>query len=566
MQMVIAGLVMVCVLVVVHEAGHFLVAKLFGIGTPVFSIGMGPRLFGFTWRGTDYRVSALPVGGYVRMAGADPFGEEDPDTAVPPDEDFMRKPVWQRLLVMFAGPAANLILPFVIFTAVLMLGEPQPDASVGTVLPHTPAAEAGFREGDVVRAVGQREIEVWPDFVRALGDVAEGSNSLPAGDPRSTPVSEPRIPVVVERGGERLTLSLPAALARTVDGFVDTDKLGLWSGRLSSRVGVADPGSPAGQAGLRTGDGILAVDGQEIGTWNDLNRALTGDGPHELRYARVIDGKVETFATTLSPDPSWAPRPDDPVPNPWGFTPVMLHVGAVVPDMPAAEAGLKADDRIYRVDGQPVAAWSQLIDLVGATVEEAGPDAQPRALTVELLRGGELVSVQFVPKVRREIYRGEPRYRPLMGIQQYPDAFRRSPQVKKYYGLFEAVPRATEEGLLVLKGTVGVLGNLLTGELKPKESIGGPIEIFRAAGEGAKEGIFTFARLMGTISFSLGIINLLPVPVLDGGQIVFYTIEGIRGRPLSLELRERVQMVGVLALVAVMLMVTVMDVSRWLGG
>jgi len=238
----------------------------------------------------------------------------------------------------------------------------------------------------------------------------------------------------------------------------------------------------------------------------------------------------------------------------------------VVEGLPAAAAGIRPDDRLYRVDGHPVRTWSDLTSLVGATVEEAGPDATPRALTVDLVRQGELVTLQFTPSVERDIVRGTVRYRPLMGIQQYPDAWRAAPEVKKYYGLLEAVPRATEEGMMVLKGTLGVLGSLFTGELEPSESIGGPIEIFRAAGEGAKAGIFTFARLMGTISFSLGIINLLPVPVLDGGQIVFYAIEGIRGRPLSLELRERVQMVGVLALVAIMLMVTVMDVNRWLGS
>lgn len=550
MLMIVAGLVMVCVLVVVHEAGHFLVAKMFRIGTPVFSIGMGPRLFGFEWRGTDYRISALPVGGYVRMAGADPFGEEDPDDAVAPEEDFMRKPVWQRLLVMVAGPAANLILPFVLFTGVLMLGEPQPDNTVGTVLPGSPAEEVGLREGDRIVEAAGREVDVWIDFVRRL--------DAHAGGP---------IPLVVERDGQRVALELPpGAVQHTHDGLVDTERLGLWSSRVSSRIGVDDPASPAGRAGLRTGDGIVEVDGRAVATWNDLLGALEPGRSHTVRAARAEDGRVVHLSFTLEPDPSWSPRADDPLGNPWGVTPALVYVGAVVEGLPAAAAGIRPDDRLYRIDGQPVRTWSDLTAYVGATVERAGPDAAPRPLTVDLVRAGELVTLQFTPSVERDVVRGSVRYRPLMGIQQYPDAWRGAPEIKKYYSLVEAVPRATEEATMVLKGTLGVLGNLLTGELQPSESIGGPIEIFRAAGEGAKEGIFTFARLMGTISFSLGIINLLPVPVLDGGQIVFYAIEGLRGRPLSLELRERVQMVGVLALVAVMLMVTVMDVSRWLGS
>lgn len=550
MSTVIAGLVMVCVLVVVHEAGHFVVARIFGIGAPVFSVGMGPRLFGFRWKGTDFRVSAIPVGGYVRMAGADPFGEEDPDDRVAPEEDFMRKPVWQRLLVMFAGPAANLVLPFVLFTAVLMLGEPQPDASVGTVLPGTPAETLGIESGDVVLEVDGQPTEAWIDVMRAIEARLPGP-----------------VPLTLERDGVRREVVLPVeALGRGEEGFLDGERLGMWSTRVSTRIGVDDPASPAGVSGLRTGDGIVAVNGRELESWQELRRALDAPGPHTLRYVRGVDGRIDEGEVTLRADGAWAPRADDPLGNPWGITPVMVFIGQTVQGMAAEEAGLKADDRIFRVDGEPVRNWTELLGMVGKTVEEVGPDAQARALTVEVLRAGELVEVQFTPRVQRELYRADVRYRPLMGIQQYPQAFRDGPTVKKYYGLFEAVPRATEEGVAVFKGTIGVLTNLFTGRLTPMESIGGPIEIFRVAGEGARRGIYSFARLMGTISFSLGIINLLPVPVLDGGQIVFYTIEGIRGRPLSLELRERVQMVGVLALVAVMLMVTVMDVSRWLGS
>ncbi|MBW1879720.1 MAG: site-2 protease family protein, partial [Deltaproteobacteria bacterium] len=132
---ILAGLVMLSVLVIIHEFGHFVVARLFRVGVPVFSVGMGPRVGGFRWKGTDYRLSALPIGGYVQLAGADPFGEEDPDAYVDPAEDFMQKPVWQRFLVMLAGPAANLALPLLILSAILMAGEQRPDTVIGMVLP-----------------------------------------------------------------------------------------------------------------------------------------------------------------------------------------------------------------------------------------------------------------------------------------------------------------------------------------------------------------------------------------------------------------------------------------------
>jgi regulator of sigma E protease len=140
------------------------------------------------------------------------------------------------------------------------------------------------------------------------------------------------------------------------------------------------------------------------------------------------------------------------------------------------------------------------------------------------------------------------------------------PIVRKYYGPVDAVGRATDEGMEVLRDTLAALWNLVAFKAPLDESLGGPIEIFRAAGESARVGIFAYVRMMGLISFSLGIINLLPVPVLDGGQIVFYAIEGIRGRPLPLALRERIQMVGVLALTALFLTVMVLDVTRLFSG
>ncbi len=164
---VVAGVVMIGVLVIVHEAGHYVVARLFKVGTPVFSIGMGPRIFGFRFWDTDFRISLLPIGGYVRMSGADAFGEEDAEGWANPEEDFMRKPVWQRLLIMLAGPAANLILPFLLFTGIYMLGMPMPDSVVGVVRPGSVAEQAGIRSGDEIVAVAGSEVSKWKELLRS---------------------------------------------------------------------------------------------------------------------------------------------------------------------------------------------------------------------------------------------------------------------------------------------------------------------------------------------------------------------------------------------------------------
>lgn len=550
-QAIVAGLSMIGILVLIHEAGHYLAAKMFGIAAPVFSIGVGPRIWGFHWRGTDWRLSALPFGGYVRLAGADPFGEEDPDDMVEPGADFMSKPVWQRLVVMAAGPTANLMLPIVLFAGVKMLGEPQPDNLVGRVEPGRQAEAAGFRVGDEVVAVAGEPVETWIEFLLALGDHA-GKGAT----------------VAVERDGARVDLTFPPdALRLGEEGFVDLDPLGISHSPLSSRIGVDDPTSPAWRAGLRTGDAVVGVDGTPIRTWHELQRELADPGPDTLTVKRAVDGKVtELPPVTLASDPQWTPRAGDPATDPWGLVPALLFVGDVAPDGAAQAAGVRGDDRLWSVDGQIVRTWSDLVGLVGATVEQRTADATPRPLDLVVVRDGQQVALTFTPKVQREVVMADVRYRPVMGIRQYPDVFVQGEEVKKYYSIVEAVPNAVTESWLLLKATVQVFANLATGELKPQESLGGPVEIFRVAGAGAKAGAYAFARLMGSISFSLGFMNFLPIPVLDGGHILFYLIEGIRGRPLSIELRERVQAVGVLALVGVMLLVTVMDVGRWIGG
>ena len=541
----LAGIVMLGVLVVVHEFGHFVIAKLFGVGVPIFSVGMGPRVAGLLFRGTDYRLSLLPLGGYVKLAGADPFGEEDPDAIIDPDEDFMGKPVWQRLLVMLAGPAFNLVLPFVLFTSVLMLGEPQVDAVIGMVRPGSPGELAGLKAGDRIVAVDGQATELWLDVAEAIDA------------PRNAEIT-------FERGSQRFTVPFTDAQMRDADG-VDVGlfgALGFSSFRESTRIGVDDPTSPAARAGMHTGDAIKAVDGVEVSTWDDLNAALTGSR-HTLQFWRIEKGALVTRSATLVADATWAPRAEEPLPNPWGLLPSAMFVGGTAGGSPAEVAGVQADDRLLAVDGQILRSWDELVRNVAITVTENNPDAAPRAIVLTLVRDGAKIDLNFTPKMDRSVDMGQVRYRPIMGIKRYPDCFVDGPHVPKYYGLGEAFTRAAQETWFLVTGTLGMLANLFTGELKVQETLGGPIEIFRIAQQGAERGVFVYVRTIGAISISLGIFNLLPVPVLDGGQILFYAVEGIRGRPLSIQLREKLQMAGVLALVALMLVVMVFDVNRW---
>ncbi|MFT7520238.1 MAG: regulator of sigma E protease, partial [Kiritimatiellia bacterium] len=163
LNFVLGGSIALLVLVIVHEFGHFLMAKILGIGVPVFSFGFGPRLFGFKFKGTDYRFSLIPAGGYVQIEGADIFGEESFEgvSRVDPSKNFMKRPVWQRLLVMLAGPVANLVLPAVVFTGIYLVGLPEIESIVHGVDYEGVAWQAGLRPEDRVVSVNGTPVRFW---------------------------------------------------------------------------------------------------------------------------------------------------------------------------------------------------------------------------------------------------------------------------------------------------------------------------------------------------------------------------------------------------------------------
>jgi regulator of sigma E protease len=538
-----AGLFMIGFLVVVHEAGHFVFAKLFGVGVPVFSVGMGPRLFGVVWRGTDYRVSALPVGGYVQMSGADPFGEEDQGAWVDPDEDFMRKPVWQRLVVMAAGPGVNLVLPFVLFTLLLMGGRPEVDSRLGAVHPESQAAVAGLAPGDRIAAVDGQPVEVWHDVLALLEGRLAASSS---GD----------LELAVERDGAQRTVVLPgSAVAGNATGGPDLALLGMEPFVYPALVGPESANSPAGRAGLRRGDLIVSVDGVAVEDWHALAAALTPAAQRVVAYKRMVDDQVVDAEVTLTFDAAYA-VPNLLYSNPWGLVPAMLLIEQVVDASPASRAGLQSGDRLVAVDGVRVATFGQFMDLVSRSVE----DGVVRPLELEVARDGVLMASKITPEVK--VVAGDPSHRPIIGVSALYREPYAAAYASKYYSLFEALPRAWDLTVEVVWQTVQILRNIFSMESDWRENVGGPIAIFWVAGVVAEQGFFRYAETIGVISISLGLINLLPVPVLDGGQILFYLIEGVRGRPLSLEFRERVQMLGVLALVVIMLVVVFNDISR----
>lgn len=552
----IAAVVLVGTLIFFHELGHFLFAKLFGVGVKVFSLGFGRRVAGFFYKGTDYRLSLLPLGGYVMMEGADVFQDGGDLDADPESEtSFQNKPVWQRLIIVAAGPAFNLILPVAVFTGLYLGGEPQFSAVVGQVYARSPAAEAGLQAGDRILAIDGQAVTFWEEVERVLDD-------MPAGAP---------LPLKVQRGDATLDLSVAIPddvfLAEQAVGGNDLGFTFVWP---DAAIGIEDLNSPAGRAGLHSFDRVDAVDGAPIVTFPELLAALEKSGDDaEIAYSRIEDGAVVHGTLTLRADPSWvAPTAEyaDPWANRFGLYPGSLFVHAIVEDSAAQEHGLQVGDRVLAVDDQVVGAFAEITTLVSKAQRGEGASADATDIQLTLVRDGSLIRTRFAPRVVRDTDAlGRYRYRAMIGIASGGGSATPFTE-RRYYSLAEAVPAAVDDTWGLAGFIVEQVGKLVTLEADPTRSLGGPIQIFRDAAAAAEGGIFSWARMMGMLSVSLGIINFLPVPVLDGGQFLFYLVEGVRGRPMSLAVRERAQQIGVLFLVGLMFMVLIFDVNRWISS
>ncbi|MFT4979235.1 MAG: regulator of sigma E protease [Myxococcota bacterium] len=561
---ILAAVSLVAILVFIHELGHFIVAKLCGVHVKIFSIGFGRRVAGFVHNGTDYRLSLLPFGGYVLMAGADPFGygDEDDDDLDDLSRSFMRRPVWQRLLIIAAGPAINLIFPVVVFTILFMAGEPQPASSIGDVAPSSPAAEAGLQPGDRITAIDGREVGTWSGMSTVLSELEPGEHTL-----------------TIERSSRSVPLTF------TFDDE-DSSILGVAFSRPDQTIGVDDPASPAGAAGIETGDQIIAIDGEEIADWVALNQALSAASQRVTATVRRPDG-TEREASLTKQD--WQPRPSGlplSAAQQWGLSSATLFVanvgetaedsgivlfsgcrpGPAPPPSPALENGIEPGDRFFRIDGEPVGSWSDVLVAVADTMVGEGEEATARSISLELIRSGQLIELELTPKVIRDTdLSGQYFYRPILGTAR-GGAYIAGPMTRQYYPFGLALKRSTKETITISGLIVAQLGKLVTGEAAVDKSLGGPVEIVRQASAAAEKGLFNWVRLMAMLSISLGIVNLVPVPVLDGGQILFFLMEAIRGRPVPHQFRERAQQIGVLFLVALMLAVLVFDIHRLFEG
>lgn len=419
------------VLITIHEAGHFAAARLLGAPVEVFSLGFGKRLWGFEHGGTDYRLSLIPLGGYVRIIGLGPDESDVIGESAEPTELLVR---WKRALILIAGPLTNIVAAVVFVALALTMGVETPiyleePPVVGWVEPLSAADEAGVLEGDVVRSVKEETVAVWRDLEIALLTAGKGV-----------------LPLTVERAG------------RVIDISMNLD--------------------------------------------------------HESRFGFGISGIEPRLEAVIQPTPGASP---------------------------AGEAGIEGGDLIVAINGEQV---DQYYDLPRLIVPLPG-----QKITVDVLRDGR--KLQFTFFTRDEGGEGKIGVGPI-----FPTAMQK-------LGPLAATRSAYVECVRMTHQTFRVIGRLLTRKVSMKQ-VSGPVGIAQISGQAARSGIQSLIMLLGIISLQLGIFNLLPIPILDGGHLAIIAVESIIRRDLPLKVKERILEVGFYLLILLMIVVLFNDIVKLL--
>jgi regulator of sigma E protease len=432
LKTLVAGAVVLGILVLLHEWGHFVAAKLCGVRVDVFSIGFGPRIWGVKRGDTDYRLSALPLGGYVRMAGDNPV-EERTGAAY----EFLSRPRWQRFIIAVAGPITNIALTFLILWGILgFVGKPAETALLQpadvVAVPTSVAPGAGIQPGDRIVKVNGVSTPSWETVYLQV------EKTPPQGT----------LSVVVSRGGVEQSFSIPVSQATSV---TDT-RLGYPAVTpITDEIG---PGTPAEKAGMKEGDTILSMNGKVVVTWSQLVEGVRNSDGHSIRFGIRRNGKDLAF------------------------------------------------------------------DIVPA--HQMGPDGQLNW------------QIGVLPKTD-ETYEHE--------------------------GVVDAARDGGIETLALAKAIGNVFSGLFRGRVSVRD-LAGPVGIVQMSGQAAKRGPMTLLRWIAIISLNLGLMNLLPIPILDGGHVLLLAIEGTLRRDLSITVKERFVQVGLVFLLGLFAFVMYSDILR----
>lgn len=500
-----------CPLIFFHELGHFFFARLFGVRVEVFSIGFGPKIAKFVRGGTEYAVSIIPLGGYVKMFGDDPFSEaelseEEKKVA------FNHKSKFARFWIVFGGPLANLILAFVLYSTLLTVGEKVPETKIGLVTQKSVLFEKGFRTGDVLVGINDEKILSFDDFNIKDSEVASAT---------------------VRRKGEEKVLSVNMPLEPFVTEFVNIVSV------VKKPIFVNGSGEKY-FASLEEQPSDFSVSLEELSdSYSGVARvfpveSLEGEVKLKSGHEEIV-GDSGNLITDLRKR---------------GFYPVDLSISNVVMSSAADKAGFKMGDVLLSLNGKELSSFEELRQATQALGEN-------EEVTVELLRGNEQITSKLTPEVKEE----NGRKVKLMGIMSAVEYVEPKLIVAKADSFPEAIGTAFTRTWDGIVKTFSGYKKLITREVS-LNNIGGPLAIGKVASDSLNISLSMFFRLMAIISINLAVINLFPIPVLDGGHIMFLLFEAVNGGPLSRRKLEIAQRFGVSVLFFLIFIAIFNDISR----
>ncbi len=530
--------VLLGLLIFVHELGHFLVARMCGVRVEIFSLGFGKKILSYKKGDTTYCLSLIPLGGYVKMFG-DEMGAEIPESEK--KFSFTHKSVSRRIAVVLAGPVMNFLFALLVFAVVSLLGEEVRAPLAGDINADSTAYQAGFRSGDQILGVEGESVKTWDDFQHLLNQANDRS-----------------VRIEVKRESSEQTLNIeakpklspnPNVLSlESMVGEID----GLSASSRAPAIAVR-PGLPAYKAGFRVGDFIKSINGKPIKYFRDIENALLAYQGHqfnvEIERFTNLDFKNAQNLTIAVPAISFSSLAV------FGFEAPDLYLAKVMEKTPAIKAGLKDGDRIVEVNGKVPTKWE---DVLSSVKGYSGVGA----ISIKVEREGTVQAFEVTPQMSAHMNtQGGEEKRYTIGIIPYVSMAPPAIVTLRSTGLISGFSRGLEKSCQVTVMTVVSFLRLIQGIISPK-NIGGVISIGQAASETFKIGISHFLSMMGIISINLFILNLLPIPVLDGGHLLFYTIEALRGAPMSIRKMEIAQQVGLAVLMSLMVFALFNDFSR----
>jgi len=544
---VVPLVILLGLLIFVHELGHFAVAKFFGVRVEVFSLGFGKKIFNFRRGDTEYCVSIVPLGGYVKMFG------DDPKAPIPEDQrqfSFNHKPVWPRIAIVLAGPVMNLLFAFILFSVISIVGESVLMPVAGDVLPNSAAYAAGFRSGDTIVRVNDEEIRKWDEFDQRVKESPNRSLKIEVRHLGSDATT-------IVNATPKLVPNKNVLSDQTHVGEIE----GLTYVSKASSVGLLDPTSLAGVAGFKTGDIITSINGTKTERWMDLEKAALNhknDKSFKFEIERGDNFDKHTLEIPIA-DVSKV-QSGEAVLEKLGLHSPDLFISKVLPGSAAGEAGILEGDKIISVNNKTLNEWNQLVEAVRSFDEN-----QSKHLRVTVLRDGVERSFDVAPKKSKQMNQsGKEEENYVIGI--VPSIVSAVPMtfIERTTSPAKALTIGVTNSFTWTKTICISFLRLFQNRVSPK-SIGGPIMIGQLASETFKIGLSPFLKIMAIISINLFVLNLLPVPVLDGGHLVFFTVEALRGAPLSLQKMEIAQQVGLVLLLGLMVLALFNDITRLIG-